>query len=96
VGSKLENIGKFWFSNKKHGVLNMVTSAALWCIWKLRNDLCFQRTRWKGMDLDLLFLKVVAMVQNWLILCQAEEKDSLLKKIKDIKNLADLVLWLQN
>jgi hypothetical protein len=34
LGSKLENIGKFWLSNKKHGVLSMVTSAALWCIWK--------------------------------------------------------------
>lgn len=41
------------------------------------------------MGLDLL--QVVAMVQNWLILCQAENKESF--KDKDLRKLTDSVLW---
>lgn len=39
----LESVGKFWLSNKKNCVLNIVSSAAPWSLWKLRNDLCFQK-----------------------------------------------------
>ena len=35
------NIGKFWLSNKRHCIVNMITSAVIWSVWKLRNDLCF-------------------------------------------------------
>lgn len=41
------------------------------------------------MGLDLL--QVVAMVQNWLILCQAENKESF--EDKDLRKLTDSVLW---
>jgi len=48
LGGSLDSISKFWLSNKRNGVLNMFTSAAVWKIWKLRNDICFQRTMWKS------------------------------------------------
>ena len=41
LGGSLESIGKFCLSNKRNGVLNMFTSATLWSLWKLRNDICF-------------------------------------------------------
>lgn len=41
VGENLVNIGTFWLSNKRHCLLNMVTSAVIWSVWKLRNDFCF-------------------------------------------------------
>lgn len=49
-----EDVCKFWLSNKRNGVLNMFTSAAIWCLWKLRNDSCLQRSNWKSMAI-LLF-----------------------------------------
>ena len=71
IGGSLDDVGKFWQSNKRHGLLNMVTFAAL-SIWKLRDDLCFQKVGWKGMD--VLLYKMAGMVQNWIILCTAEKK----------------------
>lgn len=29
IGGSLDDVGKFWQSNRRHGLLNMVTSAAL-------------------------------------------------------------------
>jgi hypothetical protein len=39
----LIDIGKLWLSHKKYLVINIVTSAVLWNLWKLRNEICFQR-----------------------------------------------------
>ena len=36
-----ENVAKWWLSRKKHAVLNMCTSAVLWCIWNMRNVFLF-------------------------------------------------------
>lgn len=44
VGDNIAEIGKFWLSSKKHVVLNMITSAVLWYIWKFKNDICFQNS----------------------------------------------------
>jgi predicted RNase H-like nuclease len=39
----VEKIGKYWLSDKKHCLTNIISSAVIWSIWKLRNELCFQR-----------------------------------------------------
>jgi hypothetical protein len=51
VGSDFESIAKWWLCYKKYKILNVVTSAALWSIWKSRNDSCFQEARWIGMKI---------------------------------------------
>ena len=62
VGVDIITIGKFWLSHKKNSLVNMITSAVPWSIWKLRNELCFQRTGWKSMD--ILFYKIHGLLQN--------------------------------
>lgn len=42
LGSNYESIARWWLSNNNHCVLNMSCAALMWCLWKLRNDLCFQ------------------------------------------------------
>jgi hypothetical protein len=42
LGSNYESIAKLWLCNKKFGVINIVSSAVCWSIWKLRNCLSFQ------------------------------------------------------
>ena len=46
VGFDLATIGQYWLSNKRHCVLNIVTSAMFWSLWKLRNEILFQNIGW--------------------------------------------------
>ena len=92
LGNSLDNIGKFWLSNKRNGVLNICTSAAVWSLWKLRNDLCFQRKMWRSMA--ILLFNMAVMLQNWIILCP-EEKEDLKQKVLLIKTEATQVSWLR-
>lgn len=41
MGSNYESVAKFWLANKKHLITNVVSSAVLWSLWKLWNELCF-------------------------------------------------------
>lgn len=42
LGNALDSVGTFWLSNKRISVLNMITSATLWSLWKLRNDMLLE------------------------------------------------------
>jgi hypothetical protein len=72
LGGSFESVGQFWLINRKHVVLNIVTAAALWSLWKLRNDPYFHNVGWKGMD--ILLNKIAFTVQNWLILCRRTKR----------------------
>ena len=87
----LEDVGKYWLSNKRNGIFNICTSAVFWSIWKLRNDICFQRTMWQSMT--ILFHKTAAMILNWELLCPSE-KEELRTMAMRIKKEAAQVLWL--
>ena len=54
VGSDYESVAKFWIANKKHVITNVVSSAVLWSLWKLRNELCFQGVVWLGLKMVLI------------------------------------------
>jgi hypothetical protein len=66
TGSDFESIAKMWLCNKNFGVINIVTSAVCWGIWKLRNLICFQRDAWLGMQ--MLWKRVLPMLRSWRIL----------------------------
>jgi hypothetical protein len=36
------------FLSKKYNAMNICTAAALWFLRKMRNDLCFQGIKWRG------------------------------------------------
>jgi hypothetical protein len=92
VGDNLATIGQFWLSNKMNGLLNIVTSIVLWSIWKLRNELCFQRIGWKSME--ILFFRIAGLLQHWEILCPAEKKDQLQLYVKKIKEAPKMIFCL--
>jgi hypothetical protein len=87
IGRSLESIGTCWLSNKKFITLNMISVVALWAIWKLRNDLCFQNLAWRNMGVVLT--KIVVLVQNWTILCPTEKKEELAEFVKNLSCLAN-------
>lgn len=86
-GSSYESVASLWLSNKKHTmIVNVVTSAALWGLWKLRNFLCFQNGMWKYIA-SVLWM-IVGLIQNWKILCPAERVQELELRLEKLKYLA--------
>jgi hypothetical protein len=61
-----ESMAKLWLCNKKFGVLNMVTSAVCWGLWKLRNVLCFQDIGWRSVK--QVWWKILPMLKCWKVL----------------------------
>ena len=49
IGSDYESIARLWVANKKFFIANVISSAILWSLWKLRNEICFQEMVWTGM-----------------------------------------------
>ena len=67
-----ETVARWWISNKKHTVLNMCTSAFLWSLWKLRNNICFQGVIWS--DVRTVVRKASRMLKRWKSLCKEAEE----------------------
>jgi hypothetical protein len=91
VGENMTNVGKYSLSNKKHCLVNMVSSAVIWSIWKLRNDLCFQRYGWRSME--MLLFRISGLLVNWTILCPEDKRGMLAEYINKIKTAAGM-MWL--
>ena len=88
----MSNIVTFSLSNKSHSVLNMVSSALIWSLWKLRNDLCFHRSGWRSME--MLLFRIAGVLLSWMVLCPPDKKDYLKDCIDKIKLAASKTLWL--
>lgn len=41
IGDDFGSVGSMWLSDKRFLSPSCITVAALWGLWKLRNDLCF-------------------------------------------------------
>uniref|UniRef100_A0A0A9GAM3 Reverse transcriptase zinc-binding domain-containing protein n=1 Tax=Arundo donax TaxID=35708 RepID=A0A0A9GAM3_ARUDO len=63
VGYCYEQIAGKWLPQKKFGLINIISSAALWSIWKLRNDLCFQASQW--LNMNMVWFRLGAMLKRW-------------------------------
>jgi hypothetical protein len=66
VGGNYENVAKFWISNNKNVVINMVSTAFMWTMWKHRNDIFFRNCLWYGMP---VWVRLVRLLKRWLPLC---------------------------
>jgi hypothetical protein len=49
MGTDFVSVAKFWIQDNKFKCLNVISTAALWAIWKARNDLCYHNVQWTGM-----------------------------------------------
>lgn len=94
VGEYMVVIGKFWISNKKYCILNMITSTIIWSIWKHRNDICFQNIGWRSME--MLLYRIIGLLLNWTALWPEDKQGSLMEYINKIKIVVGRVFWLPN
>ncbi|KQK21416.2 hypothetical protein BRADI_1g60656v3 [Brachypodium distachyon] len=62
-----EHVASWWIGNNKYAVVNMVSSAFLWTIWKFKNDLHFGLVLWSG--LQVIWHRLWRLLKRWKILC---------------------------
>ena len=82
IGSSFESVARFWIATKKCSVLNTVSSAVLWCLWKYRNAMIFSNTSWISIPQVLRLIR--NMVRNWAILSSGSDKDKLMSFVETL------------
>jgi hypothetical protein len=73
AGTDYESMAKCWLCNTKFGIVNILSSAVCWGIWKLRNYLCFQGVVWRSMK--QLWSLIIPMLRCWHILLPLKMAD---------------------
>jgi hypothetical protein len=66
-----ESVRSMWIKGKKYKAYNILTSAVIWSIWRLRNKFCFQGAVWSRVEVVLL--GVARHLRNWALLKKMEE-----------------------
>jgi hypothetical protein len=69
-GSSFEKMATWWPSDKKFWLRNMLPAAVLWCLRKVRNNLCFQGGC--SMSLKNIWLGIWRLLRNWKVVCSSE------------------------
>jgi hypothetical protein len=62
LGTDFESVANMWLHDNKFKTFNICTTATLWAIWKFKNELCFQGTRWTAMG--VILRKVASMIRK--------------------------------
>lgn len=93
VGTDYESVAKYWIANKRHMLSNIVSSAVLWSLWKLRNELCFQGVVWLGMRMVLI--RVSRMLRRWLPMYKQEVGVRLEELISKLEESASCPPWIE-
>ena len=66
----------------------------MWVLWKIRNDICFNRNVWLGMQ--VIWRKLSYFLSQWLILLSGAAKDSMVVMMEKVEQLAHgppLLTW---
>ena len=85
IGSDYESVAKLWIANKKHLVTNVISSAVLWSLWKLRNE-CFQGVLWLGTRMVLI--RITKMLRGWFSMFKQEVRVLLESRIVRMEELS--------
>jgi hypothetical protein len=87
------DVADLWNYDKKIKLVNMMHVALLRVIWLMRNDICFNRVKWSGMQ--ILWRKMAWLLAQWEVLLPVEEKEKL-QRMVNLEVLArapPMLLW---
>ena len=88
------SVSRWWISDKNHKFLNIIHTAALWSLWRMRNDICFNRTVSSGMQ--VLYVRVAYTLAKWRLLCPEGAKGELDAAVRNLDALArapPMLMW---
>ncbi|KAL6842963.1 hypothetical protein ACP4OV_027276 [Aristida adscensionis] len=71
--------------NKTGGYCKTPVDEALWSLWKLRNELCFQDGKW--CNVAQVLGKMVGMLKNWKLLCSVKHLGHFLELVSALEDL---------
>jgi hypothetical protein len=94
IGYNYEYVASLWLCNKKFRIINIFSSAVCWCLWKLRNHLCFQDGVWISMR--MFWQRLVPMLKGWKILVSAEKLngfDAVITKVEKLAWQPEQICW---
>jgi hypothetical protein len=74
------------WNNEKKKLVNMVHAALLRVIWLIRNDICFNRVVWPGMQ--MVWRKTAWQLAQWEVLLAEGERGKLQVMIAQLEGLA--------
>ena len=89
-----EKIASLWLCESKHEMHNVLHTAVMWVLWKTRNDICFNKTPWTGMQ--VLWRRLVSALAQWVILLSEaaiEQMSTLLLQLERIARSHPLLTW---
>jgi hypothetical protein len=90
----ISDISNMWNHDKKCRIINMILAGLLRVIWLMRNDMCFNRANWPGMQ--ALWRKLAFLLAQWGVLLPEEERGRLQVVTTQLDALArapPLLLW---
>jgi hypothetical protein len=67
-------------------LINMITSAALWALWKFCNIVLFQNVHWR--NVGEILENIAGLLQNWIILCPMDKREEMKGYIAELRSLA--------
>jgi len=65
-----EILASRWLANQRHTVNNIICAAVIWCLWKFRNDMCFQGRLWISEKQVLVW--TAKILRRWLPMFKME------------------------
>lgn len=89
IGESYESMAGFWLSNKKFTVLNMISSAVLWSVWKMRNSMWFQQVQWR--EMNQVWRHIVNMLRSWKILCSEAKVQELERYVGELQKMIGII-----
>jgi hypothetical protein len=88
------DIANLWNHDKNFKIANKIHAALLRVIWLMRNDMCFNRTNWSGMQ--IIWRTLAWLLAQWEVLLPVGKKRSLqvvIVQLEELDHVPPMLLW---
>ena len=84
--ASFEKIANLWLGESKNEVVNVVHAVVMWELWKVRNNICFNRYCWLGMQ--EIWRRLTYTLSQWQVLLSGDAKAQMIRWVEDLEAVA--------